>query len=124
MGNIRDALIGHGAVIDVIDRALKLLEAVIGAGAAGEQHMLRILDPDLLGPSGGLLTAIFRTIGALRKQKQPHRVEILSAIGGCVGCPEFAEAMGEPGLVGGHFARHEDETVEHHARPNDWDILE
>lgn len=86
--------------------------------------MLAVADAALFGPLGRPGTAVAGQVGAFGKQKQPHRVEVVPAVGSGVQHLELVQAVGQTGLVDRHLARHEDEAVEHHAGANDGDVLE
>jgi len=51
-GNLRDALIGNGAVINIIQRASQLIQAKVDACASRQENVLCVFDSNLLGPSG------------------------------------------------------------------------
>jgi hypothetical protein len=122
--NVRDSLIGNCAVVNVVNSALELTQAKVGARAPRQQHVLRVLDANLGSPLCRLVFAILGGICALGEQEEPHGIQVFLSVGRRVPGLELPQAMSHAGLVDGHFAGHEDEAVEHHAGPHYGDVLE
>lgn len=122
--DLRDAFVCHGAIVDVVHGTLELFQNEVHASTSGQQHMGTVADSALLCPFGRPDTAITRQVGAFGKQEQPHRIKVISAIRGCVQHLQLPQAVSQTRLVHGHLARHEDESVEHHAWADDRNVLQ
>lgn len=77
--------------------------------------MLGILEAILGSPGSRLAASVARKIGSFGKEQEPHGVIVFVSLGVRLELAELVDAMCQTGSVGCHLARHENESVKHHA---------
>ena len=126
VGAAGDALVRNGAVVEPVDGAVQLLQAVLEACAAGQEEVGEVAQVALGGPLRAAFAGVAGEVGTFGEDDEPHGVESEggAAEDAAVGGFELLEAVAEARLVFDPVAGHEDEAVEHHAGADDGDILE
>ena len=122
--NLRDTLVRDSAVIHIVHCPLELIQAEVHASATRQQEMFGITNALLLCPARRLLAAISTGVRSLGEEQQPHGIKVRLSGRGRLGLAQLLETVRHTRLVRGHFARHEDEAVEHHAPTDDGYVLE
>ena len=77
--------------------------------------MLRVLEAVFGSPSGRFAATVARKIGSFGKEKEPHRIIVFVSRGVRLDLAELVDAICQTGSVCCHLARHENESVKHHA---------
>ena len=69
-----DSFIGDGAIIEIVHRALELLQTEVKTRTSRQQLMLHVFDIVLPSPGATFLSRVRSQVCSLGEQHQPHGV--------------------------------------------------
>lgn len=124
LSDLRYSLICHGTVIDVFYSVFQLVETEVSASTSRQHDVVWIPQIVLCRPLGRPCPTIIGQVGAFREQKKPHWVEVRIPLRANLFLLQLVQPIRESRLVSGHFPRHEDEAIEHHASSDNGNVLE